>query len=77
MSEVLRGKALALVLEHAAITDESGRPVDLDNLTREFEPEAAEGAVDEDTDDEDEDIAAETAQDAAAEDTDAETAQDA
>ncbi len=32
MGEVLRGKALALVLEHATITDASGRPVDLDEL---------------------------------------------
>jgi trigger factor len=38
MSEVLRGKALAHVLEHATITDASGRPVDLDSLTKEFEP---------------------------------------
>ena len=37
MSEVLRGKALAFVLEHAKITDASGRPVDLDSLTREFD----------------------------------------
>jgi len=43
MSEVLRGKALAFVLEHATITDASGRPVDLDSLTKEFEP--AEGAT--------------------------------
>ncbi|MBV9293466.1 MAG: trigger factor [Frankiales bacterium] len=40
MSEVLRGKALALVLERATITDASGRPVSLDDLTREFDPEA-------------------------------------
>jgi trigger factor len=39
MSEVLRGKALAHVLEHATITDASGRPVDLDSLTKEFESE--------------------------------------
>ncbi len=32
MAEVLRGKALALVLEHAKITDASGREVDLDAL---------------------------------------------
>ena len=42
MSEVLRGKALAHVLEHATITDASGRPVDLDSLTKEFETPAAE-----------------------------------
>jgi trigger factor len=41
MSEVLRGKALAHVLEHATITDASGRPVDLDSLTKEFESPAA------------------------------------
>ena len=38
MGEVLRGKALALVLEHATITDESGRSINLDELTKEFEP---------------------------------------
>ena len=38
MGEVLRGKALALVLEQATITDESGRAVDLDSLTKEFDP---------------------------------------
>jgi trigger factor len=41
MSEVLRGKALAFVLEHAKISDASGRPVDLDSLTREFDESAA------------------------------------
>src|SRR3954451_8517773 len=40
MGEVMRGKALALVLEHATITDESGRPINLDELTKEFEPVA-------------------------------------
>jgi trigger factor len=39
MSEVLRGKALAMLLENATITDASGRPVDLDTLTKEFDPE--------------------------------------
>ncbi|HET6816197.1 MAG TPA: trigger factor [Mycobacteriales bacterium] len=38
MGEVLRGKALALVLEQATITDASGRPVNLDELTKEFDP---------------------------------------
>ncbi|MDQ1705794.1 MAG: trigger factor [Frankiaceae bacterium] len=54
MSEVLRGKALAAVLEHATITDSSGRPVDLDSLTKEFDPvdDGAFGA------DDDEDTAA-------------------
>ena len=47
MSEVLRGKALAFVLEHATITDASGRSVDLDSLTKEFEAPATESAADE------------------------------
>ncbi len=37
VSEVVRGKALALVLERAKVVDESGRPVDLEAL-REDEP---------------------------------------
>jgi len=32
VSEVVRGKALALVLERATVTDASGRPVDLESL---------------------------------------------
>jgi trigger factor len=32
VNEVVRGKALALVLEKATVTDESGRPVDLEEL---------------------------------------------
>jgi trigger factor len=32
VSEVVRGKALALILEKAVVTDESGRPVDLESL---------------------------------------------
>jgi trigger factor len=32
VSEVVRGKALALVLERAKVVDESGRPVDLEAL---------------------------------------------
>jgi trigger factor len=46
MSEVLRGKALAHVLEHAKISDSSGRPVDLDSLTKEFEAPAQPAADD-------------------------------
>jgi trigger factor len=46
MGEVLRGKALAVVLEHATITDESGRSINLDELTKEFDP-AAEAEADE------------------------------
>lgn len=38
MSEVLRGKALDLVLEHAEITDESGRMVDLEAIEQELSP---------------------------------------
>jgi trigger factor len=59
MSEVLRGKALAHVLEHATITDASGRSVDLDSLTKEFEAPAPEAAASEAVDDEDDDEAAE------------------
>jgi trigger factor len=50
MSEVLRGKALAHVLEHATITDASGRPVDLDSLTKEFETPTVEADDDEEPD---------------------------
>jgi trigger factor len=42
MSEVVRGKALALVVESANITDESGRPVDLEELREDVAPSAAE-----------------------------------
>jgi trigger factor len=38
MSDILRGKALALVMERATVTDESGRPVDLDALTADESP---------------------------------------
>jgi trigger factor len=58
MSEVLRGKALAHVLEHATITDASGRSVDLDSLTREFDapaPEATDDTTDETADDDETD----------------------
>jgi trigger factor len=40
VSEVVRGKALALVVERAKVVDESGRPVDLEAL-REEAPAAA------------------------------------
>ena len=33
MADILRGKALALVMERAKITDASGRPVDLEKLS--------------------------------------------
>jgi trigger factor len=39
MNDILRGKALALVMERAAITDASGRPVDLDALTAPMDDE--------------------------------------
>jgi trigger factor len=35
--EIARGKALAVVLERASVTDASGRPVDLDTIGKEFE----------------------------------------
>ena len=34
VADVLRGKALAFVLEHAVVTDASGRSVDLNQLER-------------------------------------------
>ena len=46
MSEVLRGKALALVLEHAKISDSNGKEIALDELTEQFESPAAEPAAD-------------------------------
>ena len=45
VSDVRRSKALATVLERATITDESGRPVDLEALRR--RPETGETATDE------------------------------
>src|SRR5947209_1500263 len=53
MSEVLRGKALALALENATIRDTNGNVVDLESLTEEF---AATGAGEdvEDLDDDEE-----------------------
>src|SRR4051812_20884097 len=50
MGEVMRGKALALVLEQATISDESGRSINLDELTKEFDPAAEVGADDADPD---------------------------
>jgi trigger factor len=60
MSELLRGKALAMLLENATITDTSGRPVDLDELTEQFtaaDDEIAESDLSDadDADDADED----------------------
>jgi trigger factor len=52
MAEVLRGKALALVMDRATVTDASGRPVDLDALMARAEgaPDDADGAADAETD---------------------------
>ena len=48
MSEVLRGKALALVVESATVTDESGRQVDLEELREDVAPITAETVAAED-----------------------------
>ena len=53
MSELLRGKALAMLLENATITDASGRPVDLDDLTDQFSPPAAPESAESDLSDDD------------------------
>ena len=54
VSEVVRGKALALVLESAKVIDESGRPVDLNAINP--PPRAtADDDADDDADDEDND----------------------
>ena len=63
MGEVLRGKALALALEHAKIRDTAGNEIDLDSLTEQF----ASPQADDNDDDEDEDDVAE-AEDVEAED---------
>ena len=44
VSEVVRGKALALVLERAKVVDESGRPVDLEALREDTPTDEAEQA---------------------------------
>jgi len=48
MSDIMRGKALALVMERAVITDASGRVVDLDALTGSDDDDAAADLDDED-----------------------------
>ena len=45
--EVVRGKALALILEHAVVSDVSGRPVDLNAASADFEA-VSEGVEDAD-----------------------------
>ena len=41
LTEVRRGKALAMLMETASVTDASGRPVDLDRLSEDLEPGSA------------------------------------
>jgi trigger factor len=48
MADILRGKALALVMERATITDASGRPVDLEKLSARPESAPADDADDHD-----------------------------
>src|SRR5947209_5692547 len=60
MGEVLRGKALALALEHAKIRDTAGNDIDLASLTEQFAPVAS--------DEDDESAEPETEIDAAASD---------
>jgi trigger factor len=48
MNDIMRGKALALVMERAVITDASGRAVDLDALTGSDDDDAADDLDDED-----------------------------
>jgi trigger factor len=50
MSEVLRGKALALVLENAKIRDADGNEIDLDALTEELNPPVDETLADDESD---------------------------
>jgi len=61
VSEVVRGKALALVLEKAVVTDESGRPVDLEALRE--DAQAADAAIEGELVDESVDEPAATASD--------------
>jgi trigger factor len=51
VSEVVRGKALASILESATVVDASGRPVDLEELRADATPVAGGG------DDAEEDVA--------------------
>ncbi|HTR69352.1 MAG TPA: trigger factor [Mycobacteriales bacterium] len=48
MSDILRNKALALVMERASVTDTAGNPVDLNALTGTAEPATAGTATSED-----------------------------
>src|SRR3954449_10071900 len=57
MGEVLRGKALALALEHAKIRDTASNEIDLDALTEQFAPT---GAADDESGEEESDAEAAT-----------------
>ena len=46
VGEVVRAKALALVLEHAEVIDASGRPVDLEALDEPAAGGSADDAID-------------------------------
>jgi trigger factor len=63
MSEVLRGKALALALESAKIADTAGNEIDLDSLTEQFAGPGAPNA-DDDADAEDAAVAEHETEDA-------------
>lgn len=56
MSEVMRTKALALVLDAARVSDASGRPVDLEALTEAANAAAAEMAGDDELDEYDDEL---------------------
>jgi trigger factor len=47
MSDIMRGKALALVLERAKISDDSGNEIDLNTLTAQVDEPVADDVADE------------------------------
>jgi trigger factor len=51
VNEVVRGKALAVVLESAVVVDSSGRPVDLEALRNDAEDDAVEAYLEDDDED--------------------------
>ena len=65
MAEVVRGKALATLLESATVTDASGRPVDLAALSADADQLEAEALEDDDLDDDE--LAGDTVDDDATE----------
>ncbi|CND72053.1 trigger factor (TF) protein TIG [Mycobacterium tuberculosis] len=73
VSEVLRSKALNLVVEHVTVKDESGNEIDVEAVQRELNGETGETVQAEDA--EDADGAAESAESAESEETAAETAE--